>query len=158
MQNKEQSLLKQENLYTISRLSIPLQHDAAAREYEPQLILKNSNLAYIDTSRSRTELWIITICYFKSQFYQNPHSDPSSITLMLCKQCRVILRLLWDAVVSKVVPFPSDSMVKTDDFKYIIFSGTHLTFWIHFYFYTIFLRGSMIFIIFLSIPGFKECY
>lgn len=44
VQNKEQSLLKQETLYTISRLSMSLQHDAVAREYEPQLRLKNGNL------------------------------------------------------------------------------------------------------------------
>lgn len=44
VQNKEQSLLKQETLSTISRLSMPLQNDAAAREYEPQLRLKNGKL------------------------------------------------------------------------------------------------------------------
>lgn len=54
MQNKEQSLLKQETLYTVSRLSIPLQKDAVAREYEPQLILKNGNLAHIYPSSPQT--------------------------------------------------------------------------------------------------------
>jgi len=49
-------------------------------------------------------------------------------------------------------------MVKTGYFKYIIFTGIHLTFWIHFYFYTIFLLGSMIFVIFLSVLGYKLCY
>lgn len=158
MQNKEQPLLKQETLCTISRLSIPLQNDAVAREYEPQLILKNGNLVCIYPSSPLSELWTITICCFKSQLHQKPHSDRSSITLMLCKQCRVILQLLCDAVVSKVVAFVSDSMVKTDYFKYIIFSGIHLTFWTHFCFYTIFLIGSMNFIIFLSVLGYKECY
>lgn len=44
VQNKEQSLLKQEIFSTISRLSMPLQNDAVAREYDPQLRLKNGNL------------------------------------------------------------------------------------------------------------------
>lgn len=44
VQNKEQSLLKQETLSKISKLSMPLQNDEVAREYEPQFILKNGNL------------------------------------------------------------------------------------------------------------------
>lgn len=38
------SLLKQETLSTISRLSVPLQNDEVARKHEPQLRLKNGNL------------------------------------------------------------------------------------------------------------------
>lgn len=92
VQNKEQSLLKQETLFTISRLSMSLQHDAVAREYEPQLRLKNG-IIYIYRSISPSSPWtdlqIITICYFKYQLYQKPHSDLSSTTLLLCKQSRV---------------------------------------------------------------------
>lgn len=55
VQNKEQSLLKQETLYTISRLSIPLQNDAVGRG-EPQLTLENGILAYIYPSSPQTEL------------------------------------------------------------------------------------------------------
>lgn len=67
----------------MSRLIIPLQHDAVAREYEPQFILENGNLVSIDPSSLQRELQIITICYFK-QLYQKPHSDLSSGTLVLC--------------------------------------------------------------------------
>lgn len=56
MQNKEQSLLKQETFCTVSRLSIPLQNDAVVREYEPKFILKNGNLVRIYPLSPQTEL------------------------------------------------------------------------------------------------------
>lgn len=58
VQNKEQSLLKQETLSTISRLSMPLQNDAVATDYEPQLRLKNGNWCniYIYPSSPQTDL------------------------------------------------------------------------------------------------------
>lgn len=100
VQNKEQSLLKQETLSIISRLSRPLQNDAVAREYEPQLRFKNGNLVLyiylyvcmyvcISPSSPWTDLQIITICYFKYELYQKPHSDLSSTNPLLCKQGRV---------------------------------------------------------------------
>lgn len=61
VQNREQSLLKQETLRTTSRLIIPLQHDAGARECEPQFILENYNLVCKDPSSLKRELQIITI-------------------------------------------------------------------------------------------------